>query len=248
MFPRKPFAMSDVMENPSGVSLRELYRVTHAEKKVESPAGELTILRDVDFSVRKGEALAIVGESGSGKSTLLHILGALDKITGGSVFFEGRDLSAFSPAEAAHFRSRELGFVFQFHHLLPEFSTVENVAMQAIISGMPKGQALTLAEEALERVGLSNRRDYRVTTLSGGERQRAAIARATLLRPKVLLADEPTGNLDGKTGDRVAEILRELNHETGMTLIIVTHNRELASCMDRSLEMRSGVLYAQNPF
>lgn len=236
------------MENPSALAVRELYRVTHAEKKVESPAGELTILRDVDFTVQKGEALAIVGESGSGKSTLLHILGTLDKVTGGSVFFEGRDLSALSPAEAAHFRSRELGFVFQFHHLLPEFSTVENVAMQAIISGMARKQALALAEEALDRVGLSSRKDYRVTTLSGGERQRAAIARATLLRPKVLLADEPTGNLDGKTGERVAEILRDLNRETGMTLIIVTHNRELASCMDRSLEMRSGELYAQNSF
>ncbi|WP_298066774.1 ABC transporter ATP-binding protein [uncultured Mailhella sp.] len=236
------------MEDRSDIAGQELYRVVHAEKKVESPAGELTILRDVDFTVRRGEALAVVGESGSGKSTLLHILGTLDRATSGSVFFEGRDLSALSPAQAAHFRSRELGFVFQFHHLLPEFSTVENVAMQAIISGMSRRRALSLAEEALDRVGLSARRDYRVTTLSGGERQRAAIARATLLCPKVLLADEPTGNLDEKTGARVAEILRELNRDMGMTLIIVTHNRELASCMDRSLEMRSGELYAQNSF
>ena len=236
------------MEKRSDTAGQDLYRVVHAEKKVESPAGELTILRDVDFTVRKGEALAIVGESGSGKSTLLHVLGTLDRVTGGSVFFEDRDLSALDPAQAAHFRNRELGFVFQFHHLLPEFSTIENVAMQAIISGMPRKQALELAAEALDRVGLSGRRDYRVTTLSGGERQRAAIARATLLCPKVLLADEPTGNLDEKTGARVAEVLRGLNRDMGMTLVIVTHNRELAASMDRSLEMRSGELYAQNSF
>ena len=182
-----------------------LYRVEHTEKKVESPAGELTILRDVSFSVEPGEALAVVGSSGSGKSTLLHILGTLDHATSGKVFFEGQDLSELDEAQAAHFRNRTLGFVFQFHHLLPEFTTVENVAMQAIIAGMPRAQALKLAEESLERVGLAQRRDHHVTTLSGGERQRAAIARATLLCPKVLLADEPTGNLDEKTGSRVRQ-------------------------------------------
>ncbi|MBQ9105565.1 MAG: ABC transporter ATP-binding protein [Mailhella sp.] len=224
-----------------------LYRVEHAEKKVESPAGELTILRDVSFDVRPGEALAIVGSSGSGKSTLLHILGTLDRATSGNVFFEGQDLSLLDEAQAAHFRNKELGFVFQFHHLLPEFTTVENVAMQAIIAGMPRVNALKLAEESLERVGLAHRRDHHVTTLSGGERQRAAIARATLLCPKVLLADEPTGNLDEKTGARVVEVLRDLNRDMGMTLIIVTHNQELAASLDRSLELRSGELYAQNP-
>ncbi|WP_446424879.1 ABC transporter ATP-binding protein [Mailhella sp.] len=225
-----------------------LYRVEHAEKKVESPAGELTILRDVSFTVSRGEALAIVGSSGSGKSTLLHILGTLDHATSGSVLFEGRDLGALDAAEAAHFRNRELGFVFQFHHLLPEFTTVENVAMQAVIGGMPRAKALELATESLERVGLSHRCDHHVTTLSGGERQRAAIARATLLCPKVLLADEPTGNLDEKTGSLVVDVLRELNRDMGMTLIIVTHNRELAASLDRSLELRSGELYAQTSF
>ena len=225
-----------------------LYRVEHTGKKVESPAGELTILRDVSFTVERGEALAVVGSSGSGKSTLLHLLGTLDRATSGKIFFEGRDLSALDEAQAAHFRNKELGFVFQFHHLLPEFTTVENVAMQAVIAGMPKAKALKLAEESLERVGLEHRRDHHVSTLSGGERQRAAIARATLLCPKVLLADEPTGNLDEKTGSRVVEVLRELNREMGMTLIIVTHNRELAASLDRSLELRSGELYAQNSF
>ena len=225
-----------------------LYRVEHAGKKVESPAGELTILHDVSFTVERGEALAVVGSSGSGKSTLLHLLGTLDRATSGKIFFEGRDLSALDEAQAAHFRNRELGFVFQFHHLLPEFTTVENVAMQAVIAGMPKAKALKLAEESLERVGLEHRRDHHVSTLSGGERQRAAIARATLLCPKVLLADEPTGNLDEKTGSRVVEVLRELNREMGMTLIIVTHNRELAASLDRCLELRSGELYAQTSF
>ena len=225
-----------------------LYRVEHAGKKVESPAGELTILRDVSFTVERGEALAVVGSSGSGKSTLLHLLGTLDRATSGKIFFEGQDLSALDEAQAAHFRNKELGFVFQFHHLLPEFTTVENVAMQAVIAGMPKAKALKLAEESLERVGLEHRRDHHVSTLSGGERQRAAIARATLLCPKVLLADEPTGNLDEKTGSRVVEVLRELNREMGMTLIIVTHNRELAASLDRCLELRSGELYAQTSF
>jgi lipoprotein-releasing system ATP-binding protein len=222
--------------------------VEHVEKKVESPAGELTILSDVSFAVEPGEALAIVGSSGSGKSTLLHVLGTLDRATSGKVYFEGQDLSALNEAQAAHFRNRELGFVFQFHHLLPEFTTVENVAMQAIIAGTPKAKALKLAEESLERVGLAHRRDHHVTTLSGGERQRAAIARATLLCPKVLLADEPTGNLDEKTGSLVVDVLRGLNRDLGMTLIIVTHNRELAASLDRSLELRSGELYAQNSF
>lgn len=231
-------------ENKNGL----LYRVEHVEKKVESPAGELTILSDVSFSVEPGEALAIVGSSGSGKSTLLHVLGTLDRATSGKVWFEGQDLSSLSEAQAAHFRNRELGFVFQFHHLLPEFTTVENVAMQAIIAGTPRAKALKLAEESLERVGLAHRRDHHVTTLSGGERQRAAIARATLLCPKVLLADEPTGNLDEKTGSLVVDVLRGLNRDLGMTLIIVTHNRELAASLDRSLELRSGELYAQNSF
>ncbi len=240
--------MSNDVHAPMESSERPLYLVRHAQKTVESPAGELTILRDVSFEVKAGEALAIVGSSGSGKSTLLHILGTLDRASGGSVLFEGRDLSALSPQEAAHFRNRELGFVFQFHHLLPEFTTVENVAMQAVIAGMPRREALEKAAEALERVGLAERLNHHVTTLSGGERQRAAIARATLLCPKVLLADEPTGNLDEKTGARVAEVLRKLNRDMGMTLVIVTHNRELADNMDRSLELRSGELYAQDSF
>ncbi|MCH5277591.1 MAG: ABC transporter ATP-binding protein [Desulfovibrionaceae bacterium] len=223
------------------------YLARAVEKTVNGPAGALTILRSVNLGIRAGESLAIVGASGSGKSTLLHILGALDRPSAGSVLFEGRDLASLSPAGAASFRNRELGFVFQFHHLLPEFTTVENVAMQAIIGGMARSRALRLAEAALERVGLAERRDHSVTTLSGGERQRAAIARATLLGPRVLLADEPTGNLDGATGERVVQLLLELNRGLGMTLVVVTHNRDLAARMGRSLELRSGELYEQSP-
>ena len=223
------------------------YLARAVEKTVNGPAGSLTILRNVHVSIRAGESVAIVGASGSGKSTLLHILGALDSPTAGSVLFEGRDLASLSPSQAAVFRNRELGFVFQFHHLLPEFTTLENVAMQAIIGGMARARALRLAEAALERVGLAERRDHSVTTLSGGERQRAAIARATLLKPKVLLADEPTGNLDGNTGERVIQLLLELNRGLGMTLVVVTHNRDLAARMGRSLELRSGELYEQSP-
>lgn len=224
------------------------YAVQGLQKTVAGPAGALTILRGVDLTVRAGESLAIVGASGSGKSTLLHILGALDRPTAGTVRFEGRDLAGLDATASASFRNHELGFVFQFHHLLPEFTTVENVAMQAIIGGMARNKALKLAEAALERVGLAERRDHSVTTLSGGERQRAAIARATLLEPKVLLADEPTGNLDGHTGEMVVELLLELNRGRGMTLVVVTHNRELAARMGRSLELRSGELYEQSRF
>ena len=237
------------MENLSPASPREpgpvLYELTGVEKSCEGPVERVTILNNVNLTIRSGESLAIVGASGSGKSTLLHLLGALDAPTAGSVLFEGQSLPDMTSEEKAHFRNRKLGFVFQFHHLLPEFSTEENVAMQAIIAGLPRPKALELAREALRRVGLSERRDHRVTTLSGGERQRAAIARAILLEPRVLLADEPTGNLDQRTGDTVAELLLELNRTLGMTLVIVTHNREMAGTLGRCLELRSGELYEE---
>ena len=223
--------------------MAELYRVEDVGETVSGPAGELTILSGLNLTVEAGESVAILGASGSGKSTLLHMLGALDSPTRGRVLFEGRSLNGLSCAEAAAFRNRQLGFVFQFHHLLPEFSTVENVAMQAVIGGMERHEALKRAAAALESVGLAERGAHNVTTLSGGERQRAAIARATLLRPKVLLADEPTGNLDEKTGSMVMDLLLELNRAEGMTLVVVTHNRELAARMGRRLELKSGELY-----
>lgn len=221
------------------------YELVSIGKSCEGPAERITILKDINLTIHSGESLAIVGASGSGKSTLLHLLGALDIPTSGTLFFEGKSLPDFNAEAKAHFRNRRLGFVFQFHHLLPEFSTVENVAMQALIAGMPRDKAFQLAALALERVGLADRRDHRVTTLSGGERQRVAIARAILLEPQVLLADEPTGNLDQRTGEKVAELLLELNHSLGMTLIIVTHNRDMAGTLGRCLELRSGELYEE---
>jgi lipoprotein-releasing system ATP-binding protein len=173
-------------------------------------------------------------------------LGALDKPTAGNIFFRGRDLATLSAKEAAETRNQLIGFVFQFHHLLPEFTTVENVAMPGLIAGMPRRQAFALARESLSLVGLDERAEHRVTTLSGGERQRAAIARAVLLRPAVLLADEPTGNLDEATGARVGEMLARLNAELGMTLVVVTHNHNLAALMGRRLELQGGELYARN--
>lgn len=193
--------------------------------------------------VEEGEMLAIVGQSGSGKSTLLHLMGALDTPSSGEICFEGRDMALMSADQKAAFRNKTLGFVFQFHHLLPEFSALENVAMPAIIGGASQRSVMTRAREMLDRVGLSARMDSKIATLSGGERQRVAIARAVFMRPRVLLADEPTGNLDEVTGAQVGELMNELNRELGMTLVVVTHNRELAAGMGRTLELKAGTLY-----
>lgn len=223
-----------------------LYELRQVRKVYQGPAEEVVILTGLDFAIAPGDSLAILGASGSGKSTLLHLLGALDKPTTGNIFFGGRDLASLSPGEAAEIRNRRIGFVFQFHHLLPEFTAVENVAMPGLIAGLPRREAFDRARESLSLVGLDERAEHRVTTLSGGERQRAAIARAVLLRPSVLLADEPTGNLDEATGARVGGMLARLNAELGMTLVVVTHNHNLAALMGRRLELQGGELYARN--
>ena len=230
--------MMDIDEHP-------LYDLENVGKTCSGPVEDVVILKGINLRVTAGESLAIVGASGSGKSTLLHLLGALDVPTSGRIVFNGTDLATLSLDGKAHIRNSKLGFVFQFHHLLPEFTTEENVAMQAVIAGMPRSKAMELARLALARVGLDDRRHHRVTTLSGGERQRAAIARAILVEPRVLLADEPTGNLDDKTGKLVGGLLLELNQTLGMTLVVVTHNRELAGTMGRCLELRSGELYEE---
>lgn len=218
---------------------KELYRIENVSKNYKGPAEDVLVLENINLSIYEGESIAIVGASGSGKSTLLHLLGTLDNASEGSIYFQGQDLGKLTPEEQAKVRNSSIGFIFQFHHLLPEFSTLENVAMQAIIGGMDKKKAMNLAMEALELVGLTHRIEHNVTTLSGGERQRAAIARAILVKPKVLLADEPTGNLDQETGDKIAKLLLELNESIGMTLVVVTHNQELAVLMKRRLEMKS---------
>lgn len=220
-----------------------IYQFNNVGKSFPGEEESLEIFKNLSFTVKEGEALAIVGASGCGKSTLLHMMGALDKPSEGEIYFKGTNLALMSPREQAFFRNHCLGFVFQFHHLLPEFSAVENVALPGLIAGKAMKEVLPVARELLVRVGLENRMDSKPATLSGGERQRAAIARALSLGPSVILADEPTGNLDEQTGEIVGRLLLELNRERGMTLVIVTHNHELAARMDKALELRSGALY-----
>lgn len=219
------------------------YSLQNVGKSFQANEENLEILKNVSLDVPKGKALAIVGASGSGKSTLLHLMGALDRPSSGKIFFSGKDLNLFTPEEQAKFRNKSLGFVFQFHHLLPEFTTLENVCMPGLIARGKMADIIPEAKKLLEQVGLARRLDSKPATLSGGESQRAAIARALLLKPEVLLADEPTGNLDEQTGSQVADLLLKLNRELGVTLITVTHNRDIAARMDRILELRAGELY-----
>lgn len=223
--------------------MNDVYSLRGVGKSYEQGMETVEVLRSVDMTVRPGDSVAIVGASGSGKSTLLQLMGTLDTPSAGAILFQDRDISALGWQERAAIRNKNIGFVFQFHHLLPEFSARENAAMPGIIGGMSRSLALKKADEALARVGLAHRLHHRVTTLSGGERQRAAIARAILLEPQVILADEPTGNLDDRTGREINDLLLNLNQDRNVTLIIVTHNAELARCMGRTLELRSGELY-----
>lgn len=203
---------------------------------------ELTVLNGLDLDIRKGEMLAIVGASGVGKSTFLHILGGLDRPTSGKVFYGTTDLFGLTQDEIARFRNRRVGFVFQFHHLLPEFSALENVMMPSLIRGMDRAEAAQTASKALADVGLAGRVQHRPGELSGGEQQRVAVARALMLDPDIVLADEPTGNLDSHTGEAVHELLQKINQERGVTFVIVTHNDKLAIRADRVLRMADGKL------
>jgi lipoprotein-releasing system ATP-binding protein len=202
------------------------------------------VLKGIDLDVAPGETVAIVGESGVGKSTLLHLLGGLERPSSGSVKVAGFDLSTRSERDIARFRNKQVGFVFQFHHLLPDFTALENVMMPCLIGGTSPAEATERAQDLLERVGLKERLTHRPGELSGGEQQRVAVARAVVLRPAVVLADEPTGNLDPHTGDEVERLLLDLNREAGITCIVVTHNDRLAAAMDRTLRLIEGGLEA----
>ncbi len=211
-------------------------------KGFDNSGSRIEILKSVDFTIESGETLAVVGASGIGKSTFLNILGTLDRADSGNLCFEGEDVFRYSDEKLAMFRNTSIGFVFQFHHLLSEFTALENTMMPALIQGFLKDRAETSAEEILLRVGLKDRLGHRVGQLSGGEQQRVALARALVLKPLMLLADEPSGNLDKRNSEKVHELLMELNRELKMTLVVVTHNMELAAYMSRRITIIDGQL------
>lgn len=220
--------MSKLLE---GISINKSFR---------TDAGELSVLKDINISLSEGEMLGIIGASGAGKSSLLYILGALDKPTSGNVLFRDKDISSFDDNSLASFRNKNIGFVFQFHHLLPEFNSLENVMLPALINGTPFAETEKNAQKLLEDLGLGQRIKHRPGELSGGEQQRVAVARALIQDPMIVLADEPTGNLDTSTGNDLFQLFVDLNKNKGITFVIVTHNKALSDRCHRVLEMTDG--------
>jgi lipoprotein-releasing system ATP-binding protein len=215
-------------------------------KIYKTPGSEVVVFEDLNLSVEQGKLVSIIGPSGAGKSTLLHLFGGLDTPTRGEVIFQNRNILEWSAQELARFRNRHVGFVFQFHHLLPEFTTFENTMMPRLIRGGDRAETEAAARQILDRVGLSHRLDHKVGEISGGEQQRVAIARALVGSPELLLADEPTGNLDHRTGEHIFEVFRELHRERGLTSLIVTHNERIAVKCDEVWELDAGVFRRVN--
>jgi len=222
--------------------MNNLLSVKELQKSFSEGGNEIHVLRDVNFDLAEGERLAVVGESGVGKSTLLHILGTLDRPTGGKILFGGKQLPLDDEAALCEFRNRQIGFVFQFHYLLPDFLALENVMFPALVQGIEPAQAKREAVQLLQLVGLTDRLSHRPGKLSGGEQQRVAVARAVILKPKLVLADEPTGSLDLRIGEEVQDLLFRLNEEHGIGLIVATHNRQFAKKIGRCVELREGRL------
>jgi lipoprotein-releasing system ATP-binding protein len=243
MNPILPAADRQASRAERGIDLRTpLIRVNNLEKTYRTSRGALTLFQGLDLEVFPGELVAIVGPSGAGKSTLLHILGALDRATAGTVHCASTNVASLSQREAAAFRNREIGYVWQFHYLLPEFTALENVAMPLLARGQAKREALAIASDWLREVDLEDRQDHRPGELSGGEQQRVALARSLVGTPRVLLADEPTGDLDETTASRIFDLLERLHVSHGLTSIVVTHNLELAARCTRTLRLESGRL------
>jgi len=220
--------------------MKNAIHIEKISKKFQIGAETLTVLKDISLDIHARAMLSIVGASGAGKSTLLHLLGALDRPSGGSIFYGEKNIFSLSESELAKFRNASIGFVFQFHHLLPEFTAAENVMMPLLIHGLNRADALKKAETALSDVGLQARMQHKPGELSGGEQQRVAIARAIVNEPAVVLADEPTGNLDTKTGDAISAVLHRLNQEKGMIIVLVTHNEKLAQTAGRVIHLSDG--------
>jgi lipoprotein-releasing system ATP-binding protein len=223
-------------------SAAPLIQASGLVKGYRTAAGYVPVLQGLDLDVPAGEMLAIVGASGVGKSTLLHVLGTLDRPEAGQVRVGGEDVFSLPERRLRGFRNAEIGFVFQFHHLLPEFSALENVMMPMLVARQPERQARARAQALLEELGLAERLDHRPSALSGGEQQRVAVARALACEPRLLLADEPSGNLDRQTGDRLHDVLRRLNRERGLTVVVVTHSQDWAEACDRALKLVEGRL------
>jgi len=223
--------------------MSSLLSVRNLQKSFVEGGEEIHVLRGVCLDLEEGERIAVVGESGVGKSTLLHLLGTLDHPTAGEIIYRGKEIAVDDEAALSQFRNREIGFVFQFHYLLPDFTALENVMMPALIQRVAPEQAKAAATELLDKVGLADRIHHRPGKLSGGEQQRVAVARAVMLKPRMILADEPTGSLDLRIGEEVQDLLFRLNEEQGVALVIATHNREFAERIGRQVELREGRLF-----